>query len=298
MGLGGGGDTMRPKEIVVLSGKGGTGKTTLAAVLARELAGQCVLCDADVDVPDLWILTSPQVKVDEEFVGGDKASLDRPPCDDCGRCVPVCRFGALSAENGKVFLDRSRCEGCGACTLACPRGAFSLSPAVQGRLYGSETDFGYFWHARLVPGGENSGRLVQILRERAKKTAVEQEKPWILVDGPPGIACPAISAMTGCSVALAVTEPSKSGLHDLKRLGDLANRFRVPMAVVLNRCDLSEEGAQEIRETCREKGWPLPAEIPFLRGVVEDLAKARIPGAITPETAGRILRGVESLLSR
>ena len=287
---------MRPKEIVVVSGKGGTGKTTLASVLARELAGQCVLCDADVDVPDLWILTSPRVKVEEEFVGGDKATLNRPPCDDCGRCVPACRFGALSAGNGKVVLDRSRCEGCGACTLVCPRGAFSLAPAVQGRIYGSETEYGSFWHARLHPGGENSGRLVQVLRERARKTAEEQGKPWILADGPPGIACPAISALTGCSVALAVTEPSKSGLHDLKRLGELAARFRVPMAVVLNRCDLSEEGAQEIREACREKGWPLLAEIPFLRGVVEDLARARIPAAIDSRTAGRILRGAESLL--
>lgn len=287
---------MRSKEIVVVSGKGGTGKTTLASVLARELAGQCVLCDADVDVPDLWILTSPQVRVEEEFVGGDKATLHRPPCDDCGRCVPACRFGALSGEDGKVVLDRSRCEGCGACTFVCPRGAFSLAPAVQGRIYDSETDYGSFWHARLNPGGENSGRLVQVLRERARKTAEEQGKPWILVDGPPGIACPAISAMTGCSVALAVTEPSKSGLHDLKRVGELAARFRVPIAVVLNRCDLSEEGSQAIREACREKGWPLLAEIPFLRGVVEDLARARIPAAIGSETAGRILRGAESLL--
>ena len=289
---------MRPREIVVVSGKGGTGKTTLASVLARELAGQCVLCDADVDVPDLWILLGPRVQLEEEFVGGDKATLHRPPCDDCGLCVPVCRFGALSAEGGEVVLDRGRCEGCGACTLVCPREAFSLSPAVQGRVYGSETDLGPFWHARLVPGGENSGRLVQILRERAKKTALEQGKPWILVDGPPGIACPAISAMTGCSAALAVTEPSRSGLHDLKRLGDLAARFRVPMAVVLNRCDLSEEGSDEIRQACREKGWPLVVEIPFLPAVVEDLARARIPEAISPERVRQILEGIDTLLAK
>jgi len=287
---------MRPREIVVMSGKGGTGKTTLASVLARALSGNCVLCDADVDVPDLWILLAPRVQVEEEFIGGDKATLHRPPCDDCGLCVPICRFGALSAEGGKVTLDWSRCEGCGACTLVCPRGAFSLSPAVQGRIYGSETDFGFFWHARLLPGGENSGRLVQILRERAKKTAAEQGKPWILVDGPPGIACPAISAMTGCSVALAVTEPSRSGLHDLKRLGELAARFRVPMAVILNRSDLSEEGSETIREACREKGWPLLVEIPFIPGVVEDLARARIPEAITPGMVRQILEGIDALL--
>lgn len=289
---------MRPQEIVVMSGKGGTGKTTLASVLARSLSGSCVLCDADVDVPDLWILLGPRVQVEEEFIGGDKAALHRPPCDDCGLCVPVCRFGALSAENGKVLLDRSRCEGCGACTLVCPRCAFSLSPAVQGRIYGSETDYGSFWHAHLVPGGENSGRLVQTLRERAKKTALEQGKPWILVDGPPGIACPAISAMTGCSVALAVTEPSRSGLHDLKRLGDLAARFRVPMAVALNRSNLSGEGARAVREACLQKGWPLLAEIPFLPCIVEDLARARIPEAISPETIRQILGGVDSLLAR
>lgn len=287
---------MRPREIVVMSGKGGTGKTTVTSVLARALAGNCVLCDVDVDVPDLWILLEPKVQREEDFVGGEQATLHRPPCDDCGICVPICRFGALSAENGKVVLDQSRCEGCGACTLVCPRGAFSLSPAVQGRIYGSETDFGSFWHARLHPGGENSGRLVQILRERAKKTAVEQEKPWILVDGPPGIACPAISAMTGCSVALAVTEPSRSGLHDLKRLGELAARFRVPMAVVLNRCDLSEEGSETIREACRQEGWPLLVEIPFIPGVVEDLARARIPEAISPEMVRQILEGIDALL--
>lgn len=287
---------MKPREIVVMSGKGGTGKTTLASVLAWSLSGKCVLCDADVDVPDLWILLNPRVREEEDFVGGDKAELHRPPCNDCGNCVPACRFGALSAEDGKVLLDRSRCEGCGACTVVCPKGAFSLSPAVQGRIFGSETDFGPFWHARLVPGGENSGRLVQVLRERAKKTAVEQGKPWILVDGPPGIACPAISAMTGCDLALAVTEPSRSGLHDLKRLGELAKRFRVPMAVVLNRFDLSEEGAKAIREACREKGWPLLAEIPFQLEIVKDLAQARIPAVILHEAAERVLEGSEALL--
>ncbi len=287
---------MRPREIVVVSGKGGTGKTTLASVLARALAGNCVLCDADVDVPDLWILLDPRVREEEDFIGGDKAALHRPPCDDCGRCVPACRFGALSVQGGKVLLDRSRCEGCGACTVVCPRGAFSLSPAVQGRIFGSETDFGPFWHARLVPGGENSGRLVQVLREKARKTALELRKPWILVDGPPGIACPAISAMTGCDLAIAVTEPSRSGLHDLKRLGELAKRFRVPMAVVLNRFDLSEEGAKAVREACREKGWPLLAEIRFQEEIVKDLARARIPAACLLEATARVLEGSEALL--
>lgn len=293
--MGVGGYKMNLREIVVVSGKGGTGKTTLTSVLARTLAGSTVLCDADVDVPDLWILLNPRIHVEEEYIGGEKAAIRRPPCDDCGLCVPACRFGALSSENGKVLLDRSRCEGCGACTLVCPRGAFSLSPALQGRIYRSETDYGSFWHARLVPGGENSGRLVQILRERARGSAMEQGKSWILVDGPPGIACPAISAITGCSVALAVTEPSRSGLHDLKRLGDLAARFRVPMAVVLNRSDLSDDGARAVREACRRKGWPLLAEIPFLEGIVEDLALARIPGAVSTETARRILEGIETL---
>jgi MinD superfamily P-loop ATPase len=289
---------MKPAEVVVVSGKGGTGKTTLTSVLAKTLIGRCVLCDADVDVPDLWILASPDVRVEEEFYGGDRAALNRPRCDDCGLCVSVCRFGALSGENGKVAVDPGRCEGCGACALACPKGAVSLSPAVQGRIYGSEAETGPFWHARLVPGGENSGRLVQILRERAQKTAREREKPWILVDGPPGIACPAISAMTGCSAALAVTEPSKSGLHDLKRLGELAARFRVPMAVVLNRCDLSEEGSRAIRGVCREKGWPLLAEIPFMAGVVEDLARARIPSGNLGKAAAKVLEGLKVLLAR
>jgi MinD superfamily P-loop ATPase len=181
--------------------------------------------------------------------------------------------------------------------LVCPKAAFSFSPAVQGRIFGSQTDYGPFWHARLTPGGENSGRLVQILREKAKASAAEQGKPWILVDGPPGIACPAISAMTGCSAALAVTEPSRSGLHDLKRLGELAKRFRVPMAVILNRCDLSAEGAQAVRQACREAGWPLLAEIPFLKEIVEDLARSRIPEAISGETVQKILGGIETLIS-
>ncbi len=286
------------REVVVVSGKGGTGKTTLTAVLAKALSGACVLCDADVDVPDLWILLDPKVQTEEEFIGGDKAHLHRPPCDDCGLCLPVCRFGALSAVEGRIRVDVRRCEGCGACGIVCPKEAFSLEPAMQGRIFGSETPHGFLWHARLVPGGENSGRLVQILREKSKRTATEQGREWLLVDGPPGIACPAISALTGSSLALAVTEPTQSGLHDLLRLGELAARFRTPMAVVLNRSDLSEEGAVAIREACRRKGWPLLAEIPFLPGIVEDLARARIPAGIPPATVRRILEGIGSLAAK
>lgn len=287
---------MNPLEIAVVSGKGGTGKTTVSSALAAALKGDCVLCDADVDVPDLWILLRPRILEREDFMGQEKAEMRRHLCEGCGRCAAACRFDAIWLEDGEVRLDRRRCEGCGACAVVCPTGAISLSPSIQGDVFRSETDLGPFWHARLHPGGENSGRLVQLLRDRARKTGRELGKRWVLVDGPPGVACPAASAITGCQLALAVTEPSRSGLHDLRRLGELASRLRVPMAVVLNRSDLSEEGAQAVRRTCDEMGWPLLAEIPFDQEIARDLAMARIPSAPLAKAIQAIKEGMEDLL--
>lgn len=206
---------MRPKEIVVTSGKGGTGKTTLTSALAASL-GKVALCDADVDAPDLYILLNPSIKTDYAFWGMDTAQVDPSKCIGCNRCIESCRFNSISMINGKAVVDTHFCEGCATCAYVCPTSAISMVPTRQGTYYESTTDFGPMWHAQLFPGGENSGKLVQILREKAKETASKEGIPYIITDGPPGVACPAISSITGCNFTITVTEPSMSALSDLK----------------------------------------------------------------------------------
>ncbi|EHM09209.1 P-loop ATPase, MinD superfamily [Thermanaerovibrio velox DSM 12556] len=286
---------MRPREIAVVSGKGGTGKTTVTAMLARALSERCVICDADVDAPDLWILLKPVVQREDLFVGGHKAQVNTPPCDGCGLCSRHCRFKAITMTPSGAHVDPTACEGCGVCSILCPKGAVELLRTKQGHVFESQTSFGPMFHAKLNPGGENSGRLVQILRERARKSAGELRKEWILLDGPPGIACPAISALTGASLGLIITEPSKSGLHDLLRLLEVTRQLRVPSGVVINRWDLSQEGSNRIRQACEDTGTPVLAEIPFQEEVVRDLSMGNIPSSIPQELVDQILQGIQRI---
>jgi len=267
---------MKPKEIVVTSGKGGTGKTTLTSSLAA-FWGNVTLCDSDVDAPDLYILLKPSIKVNYEFWGMDTAQVDPSKCIGCSRCFETCRFNSITMVNDKAAVDTHFCEGCAACTYVCPTNAISMTATKQGTYYESTTDYGPMWHAQLFPGGENSGKLVQILRNRAKETALKEKTPYIITDGPPGVACPAISSITGCDLTVAITEPSVSALSDLKRLAKVVKGFSVPMGVVINKSDLAPEVTDLIKQECNKEGLAVIGEIPFSEDIPKVISKREIP---------------------
>jgi len=251
------------KEILIISGKGGAGKTSLCAAFA-VLAGNSVLVDCDVDASDLHLLLKPEVRETHAFVSGSSPAVDPSLCTRCGECVEVCRFDAFRVgEGGCAAIDGSACEGCGVCAALCPARAIRMEPRLCGEWYESSTARGTMFHAKLLPGGENSGKLVAEIRRAARSYAGETGAERILLDGPPGIGCPVISAMTGVDLAVVVTEPTVSGLHDLNRTLELARQFEIDCAVVLNKADLNREMAGRTRNFCGGLGVEVIGEIPF-----------------------------------
>ncbi len=272
------GPFMKPKEIVVVSGKGGTGKTTISSSFCKITAGNSVICDTDVDAPDLWILMEPDIQETRSFKGMAQAEVIETRCVECGLCRDFCRYDAiLMNEKNKAFVKPSACEGCGGCSFLCPVQAIRMVEREQGQYYFSRTDLGPFWHARLNPGGENTGLLVHLLREEARKTARIEDKELILVDGPPGVACPTISSLTGADHAIIVTEPSISGRHDLMRLTELCEKLGVPFSIIVNKSDLSSDYYSRIVQECSYRSWNLLGSIPFRKEVVDSIAKKKIP---------------------
>ncbi|WP_352425264.1 4Fe-4S binding protein [Aminomonas paucivorans] len=267
---------MRPFRCVVLSGKGGTGKTCVTSVLAAHFAKRGVFCDADVDAPNLRILLDPQSTEEWPFVGKSVAVLDEKRCTRCGACRDLCRFDALPWEEGPR-VDATRCEGCALCHHVCPQEAFSLVPTEQGKLLRSVCAAGTLWHARLKPGGENSGKLVQQVLERGAEEARREGLGLVLVDGPPGVACPVVSSLAGANLVLLVAEPTPAAREDLRRVGDVCARFQVPVGLVVNKANLSPEGTEALRALARERGWPLWGEVPFDPGIPKGLSHRRIP---------------------
>jgi MinD superfamily P-loop ATPase len=241
------------KELVVISGKGGTGKTSIVASFAA-LAGPVVTADCDVDAADLHLLLDPKIERREPFPGGLKAAIDAEKCTSCGKCLELCRFGAVQAANSIYSIDEIACEGCGVCAYFCPEDAISLEVEDGGEWFVSSTRFGPMSHARLKAGGENSGKLVTIVRREAKRLAVENGLGLILADGSPGIGCPVIASVTGADYALVVTEPSASGFHDLERVIDLADHFDIETAILVNKCDINKEMTENIERFARKKG--------------------------------------------
>ncbi len=286
------------REIVFLSGKGGAGKTCITASLGAVLPGAKVFCDADVDAPNLELLLAPEILEEEPFESGLRAEIDPGACTGCGRCEVACRFRAVAVRDGRAQVDAFACEGCGVCALVCPEKAVSFVPVVQGRLFRSRTVLGCFEHARLRPGGANSGKLVQLLRRRARGTVLREGVSVLLVDGPPGIACPAISSLAGANVALLVTEPTDSARADLLRIAELAGRFRVPFGIVLNKADLSREGAHRTEELCAERHWPLLARFPFVEEIPRCIARREVPVKPLGEELPRLAEGLSLLLTK
>jgi MinD superfamily P-loop ATPase len=282
------------KQVVVLSGKGGTGKTTVAAALAHLASRErrVVLADADVDAANLELVLSPRKLEVHQFIGGKQAVIDRELCTGCGSCREVCRFEAVLPEGDAFRVDPIGCEGCASCFYRCPSGAIRMEDQVAGRWFVSSTRFGPLVHAHLFAAQENSGKLVMQVKQRAREIAEEQVSDYLIVDGPPGIGCPVIAACSGADLALLVAEPSVAGVHDLERMLATTSHFKVPALVAINKHDVNPARAREIEAFCEGQGVPVVARIPFDTAATAAMVAGK---AVTERAVGPLSRELEQL---
>jgi MinD superfamily P-loop ATPase len=258
------------KQLIVLSGKGGTGKTTVVGAFA-SLGGKKVLADCDVDAADLFIILEPKNIEKAEFYSGRKPITNQEKCTACGVCTDLCRYHAI--ENGDV--DLVECEGCGLCALACPEEAISMEDAFCGEWFIADTRYGPLVHARLGIGEENSGKLVAQVRKVAQSIAEERNLDLVLIDGPPGIGCPVISSLAGVDLVLIVTEPTVAGIHDLERLITLAQHFSILPSICINKYDINREKTRAIETYCHDNNLPVLGKIPFDVAVVKAMVEKK-----------------------
>jgi len=261
------------KQIVVVSGKGGTGKTVMSACFAF-LARNAVLADVDVDASNLHLLLRPEIQERHVFRSGRKARIDAGKCTGCGLCLPLCRYDALFEDReGKVVVEPLSCEGCGVCFHICPEQAVEMETQVAGEWYVSKTKYGPFVHARLGIAEENSGKLVTEVRKKAREIAESEGRDLVIMDGSPGIGCPVIASLTGTDLALVVTEPTPSGRHDMERIVGLARHFKIRVACCINKFDLNPENSEEIERWCGEQSIPVTGKITFDAAVLESVVR-------------------------
>lgn len=256
------------KQLVILSGKGGTGKTSVTAAFAHlaslgPFAGQVILADADVDAANLELVLQPQRLNTEPFRGGQVALIDDDQCAQCGDCESVCRFDAIVETDTGWVIDPIACDGCAACVYQCPTGSIAMQEQTVGEYAYSDSRYGPLHHAHLYPGQESSGKLVAQVRQRARQQALDEQRRLVLIDGPPGIGCPVIAAVSGADLALLVTEPTVSGIQDLRRALKTVQHFGVPALVCINKADLYPAGAQAIEADCQANGIVTVGHIPF-----------------------------------
>lgn len=274
------------RELVIISGKGGTGKTSITAAFAHlaSLQEGTMLCDLDVDAPDLHLLLAPDRAETHEFHSGHEAVIDPALCTNCGLCAGLCRFAAVQTGPRACTVDSLRCEGCKVCVRFCPAGAIGFPEKHCGQWHASATRFGPMIHAQLFPGEENSGRLVALLKKEARERAKALGISLMLCDGAPGIGCPVISSLSGASLAVIVTEPTPSGRHDLERVADLCRHFRIPVAVIINKFDLNPPNSTDIEAYCRDRGHTLLGRLPHDEVVVRAMVQEKCVTEL-PETA-------------
>lgn len=275
------------KEIVIISGKGGTGKTTVAASLANVMKDK-VIVDADVDAANMYLLLKPDRTDGADFKGMPVAEINADICTSCGKCEELCRFDAIESAGHHYRVDPMSCESCGLCKIACPVDAVQMKEQIVGKWFISDTSMGDFVHARLIPGAENSGSLVTMVKFQARLKATEKKIKTILIDGPPGIGCPVTAAITGTDLAVLVTEPSYSGISDLERAYALADHFGIKCGVVINRFDINMDNTRLIENFASKKGLKVYAKIPHSRCIMEEISKANLPTANCPELATQI----------
>lgn len=260
------------KELVVLSGKGGTGKTSLTAAFAG-LADAAMLCDADVDAADLHLVTTPNILETHDFIGGHEAIIIPDLCTGCGTCMELCRFNAVADKGDGPKIDPLDCEGCGVCFDLCPENAITFPEKVCGQWFVSDTRFGPMVHARLGIAEENSGRLVTLVREEARKRAKALGMDFILTDGPPGVGCPVIASIGQANAVLVVAEPTVSGIHDLERVAQLAAHFKIPGLVCINKYDLNPDQSDAIEALALEHHMKIVGKIPFDPGFTQAMIR-------------------------
>ncbi len=286
------------KEIVVISGKGGTGKTSIVAAFAA-LAKNAVFADCDVDAADLHLVLEPKIKQKRDFSGGRRATIVAEKCTGCGKCQDLCRFDAIhfNGQANEVVdrtftIDPISCEGCKVCVEFCPVDAIEFSDCINGQWFISDTRFGPMVHAKLGVAEENSGKLVTLIRKEAKKIAQEQKKNLLIVDGSPGIGCPVIASITGADLVLVVTEPTLSGKHDLDRVSKLTANFGIETLVCVNKADINPQITGQISEEARQRGLKVIGKIPY----DEAFTKAQIIKASVVEyTGGAITEQIKAL---
>lgn len=268
------------KQLVILSGKGGTGKTSVTAAFGylAALDGnqiRVILVDADVDASNLELLLEPEKLEKHEFAGGKVAEIDQELCINCGDCKQICRFDAIHEVDLSYEIDTFACDGCGACVYQCPTNAIHMNPQMAGYWYWSNTPYGPLFHAALRPGQENSGKLVTMVKQQARLLALDEGYQLVLVDGPPGIGCPVISAVSGADLALIVVEPTVAGVHDMQRVLETTDHFNVPAAVCINKADIFPEESTEIESFCRDNGIQVLGRIPFDPMVTESMVQGK-----------------------
>ncbi|ARN57071.1 ATP-binding protein [Sedimentisphaera salicampi] len=274
------------KELVVISGKGGTGKTSLTSSFAA-LAEKSVLADCDVDAADLHLILEPNIKQTTDFISGNEAIIDADKCLGCGACWQKCRFDAIDrVDVGQYRVDSSMCEGCGVCVEICPADAVDFPDSNCGQWFISDTRFGPMVHAKLGIAAENSGKLVSVVREEARKLAQNRSSELIVVDGPPGTGCPVIASITGTDAVLVVTEPTMSGIHDLERVRSLTKHFDVPTFICVNKWDLNPENTKQIEKIAEESGCHFVGKVPYTK----EITAAQVQGKSVIESGSEELK--------
>ncbi|MFH1287440.1 MAG: ATP-binding protein [bacterium] len=282
------------KQIVIISGKGGTGKTVITAGFAA-LAKNKVMADCDVDAADLHLLLHPRVRERHEFKSGKVAGINKEICKQCNKCIDICRFSAISKD---FMVDTLSCEGCAFCSNVCPVEAISMEEKISGEWFISDTKYGPFVHAKLDVAEGNSGKLVSLIRQKAKEIAQNKGSDWVIIDGSPGIGCPVIASLSGIDCARVVTEPTLSGLHDADRVIGVAKYFGVPVKLVVNKYDLNIDMTKKIEEYCEKNDIQVAGKVGFDESVVKSIVEGRTILEFPDGKAGREITEIWARLEK